>query len=392
VAAENGGIGSDRFYAGSVVTIAAGHSIHDTFSGFLAPLLPSLIARMALTKTEAGVLTLFLQWPSLFQPVLGHLADRVNVRLLIVLAPTVTAVTMSLLGVAPAYGILALLLALAGVSSAGLHAAGPPAIGNLSGRKLGLGMGLWMVGGELGRTLGPIAVVTALQLWDSRGMLWLMVAGPVTSVVLLLHLRSTPEAYSVPARPFSWWETIQRMSPLLISLSGIVVTRAFAVASLSTYLPTFLTEQGASLWLAGASLSVFEAAGVVGALLGGTLSDRLGRRLVLGGTLVVTPILIFLFLSTGGWAQIALLLLLGFCALSATPVLLAFMQETFPENRGLATGTFMALSFVSQSLVVVILGLLADWAGMHRAFYASGLLSLAGLPFVFLLPRKAMHT
>lgn len=392
MATEDSVLNSDRFDTASVITIVAGHSIHDTFSAFLAPLLPSLIARLALTRTEAGVLALFLQWPSLFQPVLGHLADRVNVRPLIVVAPTITAVTMSLLGVAPAYGILALLLVLAGVSSAGLHAAGPPVIGNLSGRKLGLGMGLWMVGGELGRTLGPVAVVTALRLWDSRGVLWLMVAGPVMSVFLLLHLRNISQVSLMPTPAFSWQRTVQKTSPLLIPVAGIVVTRAFIVASLSTYLPVFLTEQGASLWLAGASLSIFQAAGVAGALLGGTLSDRIGRKLVLGGTLVLTPILIFFFLSTEGWAQVPLLLLLGFSALSANPVLLALVQETFPENRGLANGTFLALSFVSQSLAVVILGLLADWAGMLKAFYVSSLLSLLGFPFLFLLPHKTTHT
>jgi FSR family fosmidomycin resistance protein-like MFS transporter len=71
---------------------------------------------------------------------------------------------MSLLGMAPAYAVLALFLVVVGASSASLHAVGPVIAGNLSGRNLGKGMGFWMVGGELGRTLGPIVIVSAIQL------------------------------------------------------------------------------------------------------------------------------------------------------------------------------------------------------------------------------------
>jgi len=71
-------------------------------------------------------------------------------------------------------------------------------------------------------------------------------------------------------------------------------------ASLTTYLPTFLSEEGATLWFAGASLSVLEAAGVVGTLLGGSLSDRLGRRQVLAISLLTTLLLVFAFLSAEG--------------------------------------------------------------------------------------------
>ncbi len=56
------------------------------------------------------------------------------------------------------------------------------------------------------------------------------------------------------------------MRPLLIPLVGIVVSRAFMMAASTTYLPVFLREEGAGLWVAGASLSVLEGAGVFGAL------------------------------------------------------------------------------------------------------------------------------
>lgn len=177
----------ERFQTDGVLTITAGHAVHDTYTAFLTPLLPAFIANLALSKTEAGLLTVFMQGPSLLQPFIGHLADRVSLRTFVILAPAMTGVMMSLLGVAPGYGVLALLLMVAGLSSAGLHAVAPVIAGNLSGRSLGRGMGFWMVGGELGRTLGPI--VSAVRLLTLEGTPWLMIGGFLASAVLYARLK-----------------------------------------------------------------------------------------------------------------------------------------------------------------------------------------------------------
>jgi FSR family fosmidomycin resistance protein-like MFS transporter len=374
------------FHTSGVITISAGHAVHDTYSGFLRPLLPKFIETLALTNAQAGLLTVFMQWPSLFQPFLGHLADRVSLRPFFIMAPTVTAVAMSLLGVAPTYAVLAMLLVVAGLSSASLHAAGPAVIGRLSGAKLGRGMGFWMVGGELGRTLGPLTIATTVQLIGLRGTPWLMIAGPITSVLLYWQLRGVEDVITRSSEELPFRHVLRAMGGLMLPLSGIVVARSFLAAALSTYLPILLTEQGASLWLAGASLSVFEAAGVAGALLGGSLSDRLGRRRILLVSMSVASVFIFVFVNATGWLQFPLLVILGLSVLSTTPVFLATVQESFPENRALATGVFMATSFVVRSGVVVILGFVADRAGMRSAFVTSGVVSLAGLPLIFLLP------
>ncbi|MGD8998589.1 MAG: MFS transporter, partial [Anaerolineae bacterium] len=178
--------GATDFQAGRVATVSAAHGVHDTYTAFLPSLLPVFIANLALSKTEAGLLTVFMQAPSLFQPFIGHLADRFSLRYLVILAPAVTAAMMSLLGIAPGYATLALLLVLAGLSSAGIHSVGPVMAGRLSGSRLGRGMGFWMVGGELGRTLGPIVIVSALRIVTLRGTPWLMIAGLGMSVLLLV--------------------------------------------------------------------------------------------------------------------------------------------------------------------------------------------------------------
>jgi FSR family fosmidomycin resistance protein-like MFS transporter len=378
---------AERFQTDGVLTISAGHAVHDTYTAFLAPLLPAFIANLSISKTEAGLLTVFMQGPSLLQPFIGHLADRVSLRYFVVLAPAVTAAMMSLLGVAPGYGVLALLLIVTGLSSASLHAVGPVMAGSLSGRSLGRGMGFWMVGGELGRTLGPIVIVSAVRLLTLEGTPWLMIGGLLASVLLYVRLKDVPTRPTNAGQGLPWRQALRSMGPLLVPLTGIIVARSFMVRSLTTYLPTFLSEEGADLWFAGASLSLLEAGGVVGALLGGSMSDRLGRRLVLFISMLTTPLLIFAFLTIDGWLQFPLLLMMGFTALSVTPVVMALVQESFPENRALANGVYMSLSFVLGSVVVVVLGAMGDRFGLRLAFTASAVIPLLGLPLILLLPR-----
>ena len=83
-----------QFKTGRVVTIATTHALHDTYTAFLAPLLPKFINTLSLSKTEAGLLTVFMQVPSLLQPLIGHIADQINILSIVALTPTITAAMM----------------------------------------------------------------------------------------------------------------------------------------------------------------------------------------------------------------------------------------------------------------------------------------------------------
>jgi FSR family fosmidomycin resistance protein-like MFS transporter len=375
-----------------VVTIAAAHAAHDTYSAFLPPLLPVFIEKLSLAKAEAGLLTVFLQGPSLLQPFIGHLGDRLDLRFAVILTPALTAACMSLLGVAPGYAMIALLLATAGISAAVLHSLAPVIAGRLSGSRLGFGMGFWMVGGELGRTLGPIILVSAIAVLGLDGMPWLMVGGVGASALLFFGVRGTSPVNEGDAAPRDFARAVWSVRSLFVPLSGVVVARSFMLAAFATYLPVFLREEGASLWSAGASLSVLEAAGVVGALVGGSASDVLGRSRVLAVSLLISPAIMVVFVYCTGWSRLPVLLALGFAGLMATPVIMASVQESFPENRALANGIYMALNFGIRSIVIVVVGGLADWMGMRTAFLACAAVGLLGTPFVFWLPKGIVCT
>ena len=169
----------------------------------------------------------------------------------------------------------------------------------------------------------------------------------------------------------------------------MIFTRGLVFASLTTFLPTYLTESGAGLWLAGASLSVMEAAGVVGALFGGVISDRLGRKRIMVVMSLAAPLAVLLLINVRGWLQFPVLMLVGLTLLSTGPVILALVQEQARGSRALANGIYMALNFALTSLSTLLVGLLSDRFGLHTAFMISALVMLTGMPFVLKLPEVA---
>ena len=378
----------EEFHTGRVATIAAGHGVHDTFTAFLAPLLPRFVEKLSLTNTMAGLLSVFLQLPSLFQPFIGHLADRRALRWIVILGPGVTATVMSALGWAPGYMGLALFLLVAGASVAAFHATAPVAVGYLSGNRLGRGMGFFMVGGEAGRTLGPLVVVSSLAIMSLRSMIFLALAGVATSIVLYFRLRDVTLRTKDDGEQVPWRSAVSSMKGLMFLLGGLTAVRSLMMMSVTLFLPLFLTEEGRSVWLAGAALSIVEAAGIAGAFAGGWVSDHVGRRAVLIFGHITAPLALLAFLATDGGLRIALLPVIGLTLLAVPPVLMALVQEQVPDSRALANGVYLSMNFAIRSTAAIGFGAVGDVFGLRTAIFIGAIAMFAGLPLVWILFRR----
>jgi MFS transporter, FSR family, fosmidomycin resistance protein len=380
------------FHADQVASIAAGHFMHDVYSAFLAPLLPTIQNNMGLTYTQAGSLAIFAQIPSLLNPFIGYIADRVSVRYFVILAPAVTATLFSSLGLAPSYAALALLLFAAGISIAAFHAPAPAMVARVSGSRVGAGMSIFMAAGELARAVGPLFVAAGVVWFGMEGIWRLAIFGWLMSLFLYFRLRTVPAAPRghVQASLDVFWPQARRVFPPLLWLLG---GRIFMMAALTTYLPIFVSDERAgSLWLAAAALTILEAAGMAGALLSGTLSDRFGRKRVLLLLLLAAPVLMLAFIYSPTWLAFPLLLLLGFASISPQPVLLATVQDQFPFNRALGNGTYLALNFLVRAGGIWVVGRFSDTFGLTAAFTTTAVLAFLSVPAVFFLPKSRPHT
>src|SRR6056297_2955543 len=151
-----------KFQLGNIITISSAHLIHDVHSAFLAPILPLLIQKLGISLSLAGLLDVIRKLPSLLNPLIGIIADKVCVRYFIIVAPFITGTVMSLLGLAPTYAVLVIMLLVAGISSTLFHVPAPVMVKNIAGKRTGKGMSFYMLGGELARTLGPLIITTAV--------------------------------------------------------------------------------------------------------------------------------------------------------------------------------------------------------------------------------------
>ena len=379
---------TEPFQTKSVLLLSLCHLIHDIYTSFLFPLLPLLIKKLSMSLTEAGFLATFMQIPALLNPLIGLLADRISVRWFIILAPSLTAIPMSLIGVAPNYGVLMLLLFAAGISVSLFHVPSPVMIAKLSGSFKGRGMSFYMTGGELARTLGPLTAIGAVSLMGLENFYPIMVLGWAMSLWLYVKFKDVP-INSTGLKRISLKGTWSKMRNLLLPLAAILCARGLMHATITTFLPTFIQQETGNLWLGGIALTLVEGAGVLGILASGPLSDTIGRRLVLLISLVGAPLMLLSFIWLTGWLSYIALAATGFTLLSTTPVMLALVQEHCTASPAAANGIYMMVSFIARSAIVVIVGFLGDLIGLKSTYIVSACLGLFGIPFVLMLPKKS---
>lgn len=387
-AAEQAKQATEGFDTATVLTLSAAHAAHDIYPAFLAPLLPLLIAKLSIPMAAAGALATIFRASFLIQPFLGLWADRADTRYFVIAAPTVTAVAMSLLGVAPNYLSVAALLVVAGLSHAAFHPSAAASVTWASGRTWGRGSSFYTTGGELGRSIGPLFIVTVVAWVGLEGSYVAAIPGVIFSLLLYWQLRKRRVSRLGGSSVRSIWEGVKAQRRALLLLSGLVLFRSTAVQSFAIFYPTYLTGQGSSLFFAGLALSVFELAGAGGALVGGTVSDRFGRRSIMLISQLISGPLMFLALSISeGPLAVAVLSVAGAVALSAGPVQLTLAQELLPGGRSTAAGIIFFLGFEGTLISTLVVGAVADWIGLGPALGFSVLASMLSVPFTLALPE-----
>ena len=379
-----------KFQFGNVLTVSFAHLSHDIYSAFLAPLLPLLISKLGISLSMAGLLDVTRKLPSLFNPFVGLIADRVCVRYFIIITPAITGITMSLLGIAPSYPILLILLFVAGISNTLFHVPSPVMIKHVSADQVGKGMSYYMLGGELARTLGPLLITAAISWWGLEDSWRVMPLGIIASIILYLKLKniSINKDFQRKKKETGARETFKKLIPFFLIIFGITIFRAAMKLALTLYLPTFLTQQGNTLWLAGISLAVLQFSGAIGTFFAGPISDKFGRKNILLITSIVNPILMWIFISANGSFMIPLLIIMGFFLFASGPVLLALVQDTDSDHPSFVNGIYMTISFGVSSLMVLLIGFLGDSFGLIITYKICAIVSIASIPFIIMLSNK----
>ena len=382
----------NSFQTGNVILVSFAHLVHDVFTAFLAPILPLLTSQLGITYSMAGFLSVVQRIPSLLNPFIGLIADKVSVRYFIILAPLLTAVFMSILGLAPSYPILVVMLFIVGISSTLFHVPAPVMIKRLSGNKVGRGMSFYMLGGEFARTLGPLTILSAVSLWGLEGTYRLIGFGIAAS--LLLYLKIGKIKISDEFKNRKTVKTpkgaLKDNMPFFFGLSMFILFRNFMKGALTMYLPLYFTSRGESLWAGGIALTVIQFSGAVGTLIAGPASDTIGERKTLLTASILAPALMFLFMISEGYIALVLLVPIGIMIFSVSPVMLALVQDAGTEHPSFFNGIYMTLSFGIGSLTILAVGWMGDTFDFNLTYLISAIAAFLSIPFIFFMtPRRS---
>lgn len=375
-----------------VLTISFGHFIHDVYTAFLAPVLPILIENLKLSFFQASILSVIRSVPAAFDAFVGLLADKKDFRYFVIAAPAISGILMSLLGLAPNYIVLIIMLFAVGISSTLFHIPTPVMIKKVSPERIGFGMSMYMVGGELARTIGPLIILAGISLWGFEGTYRLIPLSLATSLLMWIQLRKITihRKKDVTKQPVKISLILRQHSQLFFMITGFMLFTSLMKSALSVFLPTFKNVQGSSLWVGGVYLAIYQLAGAAGTFSSGTLSDKLGRKKILMIAAISNPILMASFVYIQNPVlSILLLILIGASLLSYGSVLLALVQEIQSDRPAFLNGIYMSINFFVSSLGAMFIGFFSDLFGMEGTFYLAAILALLAVPFIFFLPNKS---
>jgi FSR family fosmidomycin resistance protein-like MFS transporter len=369
------------------------HFSHHLSTGVLVPLLPLLRQDFELNYLQAGVLVSSFSLSYGFGQVpMALLADRFSRRSLIVLGLIGTSLSAIAVGLTNAYWQMIPCFIALGLLGATYHA---PASSFLSQSipqdQRGRSLGTHIIGGSASFLLTPpmaVYIATWARTWRLSFFL-LAVPALVMSALLWLTTRKPHEAGQIPEKtwltpsmessnpkggpagapnPTISWEQIIRAIGIL-AVTSVLMQMVFS--SVYSYLSLYLVDHhGITPAYAGIAVGLVAGAGVVGAPLGGALSDRLGRKQVILLSLSLAGPLLFAVTRAPASLWLPLSLAAYGTSISARmPAMESLIADVVPpRRRATVLGMYYLLGQETSGVVTPLIGRLIDLHGLDPVF------------------------
>ncbi len=365
---------------------AVAHFSHHLSTGALIPLLPIIRDTFGINYLQSGLLvSAFSISYGLGQIPMALIADRSSRRIVILLGLIGTALCSMAIGATTRYWQMIPGFITLGILGGSYHA---PASSFLSQsipiEKRGRSLGLHIIGGSLSFLITPILAIAVAKWSGSWRWSFVILAVPaILSSAMIWITTQEPEAEPAGTPPsaerpaianspsdsesISYWAILRAVG----TLASICLLIQVAAASVNSYLPMYLVDRhGVPIELAGIAVGLVYGAGIVGAPLGGSLSDRLGRKAVillsvaLSGPLLlaatqapmVAPLLVFLV----GY---------GVVISMRMPTMESLIADVVPvSRRAFILGFYYLMSQETAGIVTPVVGRLIDTQGLDPVF------------------------
>jgi FSR family fosmidomycin resistance protein-like MFS transporter len=365
--------------------LSLGHVAVDINQGALPAMLPFFIAEYGLSYTAAAAIVFAVNVSSsVVQPLFGLAADKFSKPWFLPAGLLMAGGGLGLAGLFSDYLSILLLCVISGIGIAAYHPEAARLVNFSSGQKKGTAMSLFGVGGILGFTLGPILAGLSLDKWGLSGSMILIVPVCIMSLVMMSQMKNFAAlgaAGNARLRNQSG-ELGEDNWPAFYKIAGIVSMRSIIFFGLNTFIPLYWISELHQSKLAGAAaLTVFAGSGVLGNLVGGRLSDKIGlKKVMILGFAGLTLLLPVLPLIENVSLATSLLFLIGFIQFLTFSPAIVLGQSYLPNRVGLSSGVTIGLSVAVGGGFAPVLGMIADTYNVWTA-----LVSLCCFPIFLLL-------
>jgi len=365
------------------------HFIGDFFQSFIRPLLPVMANKFELSLAQVGLITGIATFMAfLIQPFFGYLADRYKTRRILLVGSFAGAICIPMVGLAPYFWIVLVLIGLGSISSAIYHPTAAGMVSVYAGPRTGLAMSIFGLGGTLGFTLGPIVCSGYVTLMGLQRLPILTIFGVLVFVILFIMIPAADGDIHSRSDFFGTLkESLGKVWKPVLLIWLIAFCRAFVEQSLLTFIPVLTAAEGYSLVSVGGIVSLFTIGGSISALVCGHLVDRIGFKPVYFFSFALSSPSLLLFINADGGHIYPLALLAGFFLLATLFPALALSQKVVPRGRSLVSSIIMGLAMGIAGLMMPLAGKIADIFGIRTVLTCIGFLPLTALLLIRNLPE-----
>nr|WP_295744279.1 MFS transporter [uncultured Acidocella sp.] len=373
------------------------HFLNDLVQSLLPAIYPILKGGFNLNFGQIGALTLTYQiTASLLQPLVGLFTDKTPLPFSLPVGMAFSMSGLLTLAYAPGYGILLLGASLMGIGSSIFHPEASRIARLASGGRHGLAQSVFQVGGNFGQSIGPLLAAFIILPHGRASLAWFALVA-LGAIVLLTGLgqwyraqghakRAPRRAASAPALPH------RQVITALVVLLALMFSKFFYIASFTSYYIFYLMQRfHLGVQAAQVDLFIFMAAAAVGTVIGGPVGDRIGRKLVIWGSILGVAPFALALPYVGLDLTLLLSVIIGLVLSSAFSSIVVYAQELMPGRIGAVSGLFFGLAFGMGGIGAAVLGTLADAIGIVKVYEICAFLPLIGLAAAFLPHMGAKH-
>lgn len=373
-----------------LIAISFCHFLNDIVQSLIPAIYPILKESYNLSFAQIGMITLAFQFTaSLLQPLVGFYTDKKPRPFSLALGMGFTLSGLLILSIANSfYAILAGAMVV-GMGSSIFHPESSRIARLASKGRYGFAQSLFQVGGNFGSALGPILAAFIILPHGQISLSWFS-AIALLGIVILFNIGKWYKAAHLNSKTKVVHDTQlkipkRKVVTAVMVLISLIFSKYFYSASINSYYTFYLIETfGLSIRDAQIHLFIFLIASAIGALFGGVIGDRFGRKRVMWISIVgVMPFTLALPYANLFWTEI-LSVMIGLIISSTFTAILVYAQELIPGRVGMVSGLFFGLAFGMAAIGAAVLGKLADMTSITYVYHLCSFLPAIGLLIWFL--------